>query len=291
MESKEKRKRKPLFIAGIAALSLLAAVGIIFVVFFLIVFFEGDDDETDLRTHNAYLSEDRSGFTGSLIQEMPVEEIETLVDGVDDKRKDASATVVVNGADISSNLTVKEYDGALYAAAKPFAEAFADRGASASNSTAPWSDPGHGGQNTSNLPPDSQQFWDIPMKLESDALIEDWSEGPTSLWIPMEATEVVGGITGTYVGYYKYTRYQIVVVFNEDNVTGYWEQMDPAWPAHRFEFYFLFDRNHPMIDNTYNGMIFADCVEDGHSDHYEFVVVSPTVLYEPATEAIFYKVD
>lgn len=36
-----------------------------------------------------------------------------------------------------------------------------------------------------------------------------------------------------------------------------------------------------------NGMIFVEC-EDGLSN--ELVVVSPTILYEPQFEAIFYKV-
>ena len=146
-----------------------------------------------------------------------------------------------------------------------------------------WSDPGDELGNSSTL-----GDWDIPELWESSELIEDWQEGPTSLWEPMTENEVSEGITGTYVGYYKFTSNQIVFTFNEDNLTGYWEETDSGWPATPFEFNFVMDVDHPMLDNTYNGMIFVDC-EDGTTN--EFVVVSPSIIYEPQYEAIFYKVN
>jgi hypothetical protein len=136
------------------------------------------------------------------------------------------------------------------------------------------------------------QGYNIPEIWESLALVDNWSEGPTSLWEPMEEAEVISGIIGTYAGYYQGESYQTILVFNEDGINGYREGLDPEWPdSHRFEYKLLFDFNHPMVDNTYNAVIQTRCIEEGHEDSYEFVVVSPTVLYQPAMEVIFYKVE
>ena len=292
-----------------------------------------------------------------------------------------SATVAINGTDVSSKLKVKDADGVLYAEGKTFVEAFTDPGAPAS---ARWFDyayskkddavylshyisgeqvftlhlysefmewhsaEGDEDQNISakvqifenevyipmlafaeNLgkagyeaeivlngethtfgkqsdataepptstdpsePPSGQteQAWQIPEWSESKALIDDWRDGPVSLEVPMKEFEVTEGLAGTYVGYYKYTPNQIVIVLNEDNATGYCEEIDSGYPADRFTFSLLFDTQHPMFDNMYNGLVLGQCIEEGHTEGYEFVVVSPTILYEPANEAIFYKVD
>jgi hypothetical protein len=132
--------------------------------------------------------------------------------------------------------------------------------------------------------------YDIPESWESGELIEDWREGPTSLEEPMTESEVTGGaLTGTYAGYYRYTPYQIILVLNEDNATGYLQELDPAWPARPFTYRYVMLEEHPMYDNVYNGMIFAE--GDAGGSHNEFVAVSPTILYDPGNEAIFYRID
>lgn len=140
-------------------------------------------------------------------------------------------------------------------------------------------------------PGDSHKEWDIPERWESSELIQDWSQGPTSLWESMKKTDVISGLAGTYVGYYRYTPNQIVMVFNEDNATGYCDELDSEWPADYFKFSILFDVDHPMVDNIYNGIIMGESTDASNNYSYELVVVSPTILYEPASETIFYKVD
>jgi hypothetical protein len=168
-----------------------------------------------------------------------------------------------------------------------------------SDETDDWSDPGHYEYSNPIANPKYEfvynaqlgiMQYDIPELWESGELIEDWREGPTSLWEPMTESEVTGGVlTGTYAAFYNYTPYQIILVLNEDNVTGYWKELDPAWPAHPYTYRYIMQEEHPMFDNVYNGMIFTK--DNAGESNNEFVVVSPTVLYAPGFEAIFYRID
>ncbi len=166
-----------------------------------------------------------------------------------------------------------------------------------------WSDPGHsetgnsGNSDSSGKDEPSggsssgsQKRWNIPEGWESAGLLDDWSKGPVSLGVEMEDTEVIENLAGTYVGYRRYSNVPFVFVFNQDNATGTCDEDDPEYPPCHFEFVILFDVQHPMFENMYNGLITGECTEAGHEENYEFVVVSPTVLYEPMYEAILYKV-
>jgi hypothetical protein len=139
----------------------------------------------------------------------------------------------------------------------------------------------------SNDPAPGNETYDIPEWWESSDLIDDWSEGPTSLYEEMAPTEVIAGLAGTYAGYVKFLRHQIVITVGGDS-TGTFRPY-PDEPPIPFEFYYLEDVDHPMVDNEYNGMIFVTMESD--TWNLEFCVVSPTALYSPAHEAIFYKVD
>lgn len=148
-------------------------------------------------------------------------------------------------------------------------------------------DQNDGGGTTPDLS-DDIEGWDIPEWYESSELIKDWQQGPVSLEEPMKSSEVVTGLSGTYVGYYAFSPYQYTYIFNEDSMTGIVQELSSEGFTTSFTFKYLEDVDHPFMEKSYNGMLFLEC-EDGSFP--ELVVVSPTVLYEPQYEAIFYRVD